>query len=157
MYVRTALVDARERTTVTVDASAYDTRTKSDGGCNPSGCSADKSRDQNTRNNSRWSCSEALENDQCTIMYQFDEPQDIVALDIQFYKGNERVRKLKVTGSGGFNEEIESSGNTNGYERFNINTDETAWLNMEGQGLGSNDWLSIKEVSKRSNGVGCFE
>eukprot|EP00752_Nemacystus_decipiens_P012336 g10936.t1 len=141
-----AQVDARMRTTVTESANAYDTRDASNGGCDPNGCSADLSRDRDTSDGSRWSCSEDLEDEQCTITYEFDEPQDIIYLNIAFYKGDERVRKLAVTASDGFYQEIESSGTTDGYERFVVNTDETAWMTMESMDLDSDEWISIKEV-----------
>lgn len=63
--------------------------------------------------------------------YKFEEPQDIVRLDIEFYKGDERVCKFKVTASDGFYQEIISSGTTYRYERFAVNSDETVWLSMD--------------------------
>lgn len=143
----TALQDARKTTTVYQWSNVYDTRASSDGGCDPYGCTPALTRDQNWDATSRWSCSEKLDNSQCKITYQFEEPQDIVRLNIKFYKGNERVRTLKVRGSGGFEKTITSSGTSGGYEKFDVNTDETSWLSMEGQNLKSTDWISITEVS----------
>ena len=128
-------------------------RTRTEGGCRRQGCSAELTRDGDTSDGSRWSCKESLEDDQCTITYMFEEPQDIVYLDIQFYRGDERVRTLKVTASGGFSKEITSSGTTDSsYERFDLDTDETAELTLEALGLGSDDWISLKEVSSLSVG-----
>ena len=143
----TALVDARRRTTVTQDASAYDTRATS---CSPSGCSADLTRDRDTSDGSRWSCREDLQGEPCTITYEFEEPQDIVEVSIALFRGDERVRKLQVTASDGFSQELESSGSDDGFERFVVNTDETAWMTMESVGLDSNEWISIEEASARS-------
>eukprot|EP00752_Nemacystus_decipiens_P012333 g10933.t1 len=116
----------------------------SSGACDPNGRSADLSRDRDTSDGSRWSCSEDLEDEQCTITYEFDEPQDIVHLSIAFNKGDERIRTLAVTVSDGFYQGIESSGTTGGYERFVVNTDETAWMTMESMDLDGDEWISIK-------------
>lgn len=129
------------------DGSPYDTRTKSKGGCDPHGCVPENTRDQDTSDNSRWSCKKQLENKQCKIKYEFDEPQDIVRLDVQFWKGDERVRKLKVTDDTGFKKTITSSGTSKGFEKFTINTDETETLTLESVGLSKDEWISIKEVS----------
>eukprot|EP00903_Cladosiphon_okamuranus_P022105 g20327.t1 len=141
-----ALQDARKTTTVYQWSNVYDTRTSSEGGCDPNGCTPALTRDQSWADPSRWSCSEQLDNSQCKITYRFEEPQDIVRLNIKFYKGNERVRTLKIRGSGGFEEYITSSGTADGYEKFDVNTDETSWLSMESQNLKSNEWISITEV-----------
>ena len=138
-------------TTVTQSSNAYDTRTSSEGGCDPNGCTPALTRDQSWADQSRWSCSEQLDNSQCKITYNFEEPQDIVRLNINFYRGDERVRTLKIEGSGGFEQTITSSGTTNGYERFDVNTDETSWLSMEGQNLQSTEWISITEVRTDSS------
>lgn len=134
------------RTTVTQNANAYDPKDSSDGGCDPAGCTADLSRDRNLGDISRWSCSEQLSGSPCKITYEFDEPQDIVRLNIKFYKGDQRVRTLNLTGSGGFSKTITSSGSSDGYETFDVDTDETAWLSMEPADLGSREWISLIEV-----------
>eukprot|EP00752_Nemacystus_decipiens_P012335 g10935.t1 len=112
--------------------------------CDPNGCSADLSRDRDTSDGSRWRCNEDLIDEQCTITYEFDEPQDIIHLNIASYTGDERLRKLAVTASDGFYQEIESNGTTDGYERFVVNTYETAWMTMDSMGLDSDEWISIK-------------
>ena len=142
----TALQDARKTTTVYQWSNVYDTRLSSEGGCDPYGCTPALTRDQNWADTSRWSCSEQLDNSQCKITYRFEEPQDIVRLNIKFYKGDERVRTLKIRGSGGFEKTITSSGTSGGYEKFDVNTDETSWLSMEGQNLKSTEWISLTEV-----------
>lgn len=59
------LVDAAEKTTVSVKASAYDTDTASDNGCDPSGCTASKTRDGDLDGNARWACKYDLKNKKC--------------------------------------------------------------------------------------------
>lgn len=144
----TELVDARVRTTVTQNASAYDPKTSSDGGCDPAGCTPDLSRDRSLADASRWSCSEQLNDAPCKITYEFEEPQDIVRLNIKFFKGDQRVRTLNVSSSDGFSKTITSSGSSDGYESFDVNTDETAWLTMEPVDLGSREWISLIEVGE---------
>ncbi|CAM9282699.1 unnamed protein product [Ectocarpus sp. 6 AP-2014] len=141
-----ALVDARKRTTVNKWANAYDDRTSEYGGCDPDGCKASLTRDQSWQDESRWSCSEKLEDAQCKITYKFEEPQDIVRIKIKFYKGDERVRTLKLKGSDGFKKTITSSGTSSKYETWDINTDETKWLSMEALNLDDDEWISITEV-----------
>ncbi|CAM9365727.1 unnamed protein product, partial [Scytosiphon promiscuus] len=141
-----ALVDARERTIVSQTSSAYDTRTTADGGCDPDGCRPNLTRDRSWAASSRWSCSEQLNGNQCTITYNFGTAQDIDRLKIKFYKGNERVRTLKITDNTGFQTTITSSGTANGYDNFDIYTDETSWLKMESLNLDNDEWISITEV-----------
>ena len=88
--------------------------------------------------------------------FDFDEPQDIVHLGVAFYKGDERVRKLEVTASGGFYQEFESSGTNDGYERIAVNTDETAWMTLESVDLDGDEWISIKEVRAADRSGVCF-
>lgn len=140
------LVDARMRTIVSQSSSAYDTRVADDGGCDPNGCTPDLTRDQSLDVSSRWSCSKQLNEAQCTITYEFEEPQDIDSLRIKFHKGDERVRTLKVQDNTGFRTTITSSGTTDGYESFDVHTDETSWMRMESLGIGSKEWISITEV-----------
>ncbi|CAN0047204.1 unnamed protein product, partial [Hapterophycus canaliculatus] len=116
------------------------------GGCNPNGCIPDFTRDQNFADGSRWSCSEQLNNNQCTITYTFATAQDIDRVKINFHKGDERVRSLQLTDNTGFETTITSSGTTSGWENFDIYTDETSSLTMEAVDLGSTDWISITEV-----------
>ncbi|CAM9455169.1 unnamed protein product, partial [Hapterophycus canaliculatus] len=139
-------VDARERTTVSQSSTAYDTRSEANGGCDPSGCAPALTRDESWDDDSRWSCSEQLNNIQCAITYNFATAQDIGRLKIRFHKGDERVRSLTLSDNTGWQTTITSSGTTSGYESFDIFTDETSWLTMEALNLGSSDWLSITEV-----------
>lgn len=84
--------------------------------------------------------------DNCEIKYEFDEPQDIVRLDVQFYKGDERSRTLKITSNDGFRQIVESSGHSQGFEEFDVDTRGSSWLTLEGLGMDGDEWLSITEV-----------
>ena len=144
-------VDASERTTVAVNANAYDTRT-SGFGCAPYGCEAANTRDGSL--SSRWSCKEdMLEDENCEITYIFEQPQDIVRMLIAFYKGDERTRELKVKVNAFSRYTIESSGETNGFEEFALDLDGTESLTLEGLGLHLDQWIAITEVGTLS--VGC--
>lgn len=59
------LVDAGERTEVTVSANAYDTRNSEESGCDPDGCVPSNTRDTLLIYDSRWSCIKSLENETC--------------------------------------------------------------------------------------------
>lgn len=146
--VVSALVDAGERTTVTVEATGLDART-SGSGCSPSGCIPENTRDNNLEANSRWSCSGRLVdgNEDCCIEYSFDEPQDIVNLNIAFTRGTERTRLLNVFDNGNFLSQIESSGLTDDFEEFVLNSDETAELTLcLDDSRPDSEFLSITEV-----------
>lgn len=145
-----ALVDARQRTYVDVESAGHDRRT-SGNGCSPYGCVPENTRDKSRANNSRWSCKGDLveyPGDGCWIHYYFDEPQDIVEMRIAFYKGTKETRTLNVYDNGNFHSQIESSGETEGYQTFYLDTNETADLNLYLDDYESNPdmWLSIKEV-----------
>lgn len=150
----TALVDARYRTNVEVAASAYDTRS-SGNGCSPNGCIPENTRDRSTANNSRWSCKGDLMDDdtdqRCWIEYYFEEPQDIVEIRISFYKGTKNTRTLDVYDNGAYHSEIESSGETNWYQTFYLDTDETETLRLYLDDSSTKTWLSIKEVGPNPN------
>lgn len=151
-----ALVDAAERTTVTVEASAFDERT-SGSGCSPNGCTPGNTRDNSLDANSRWSCSGNLvEGDGgCCIEYSFEEPQDIVDMNIAFHRGTRRTRTLNVFDNGDFHSQIVSSGSTNGFEAFVLNSDETADITLCLDDSASDSvFLSITEVSA-GKGIEC--
>ncbi|MEP2260962.1 MAG: hypothetical protein ABJI00_06075 [Paracoccaceae bacterium] len=151
-----ALVDAGRRTTVKVSASGYDTRT-SDPGCSPKGCIPKNTRDHNLSSTSRWSCKgDILDNDKgCWIKYSFKEPQDIKEIEIAFYKGDEGTRTLKVYSNGRFHTKIKSSGKTNDFQTFDLDTDETSELKLYLNDYKSNSdvWLSLTEVCGISAGM----
>lgn len=135
-----------------VNASAYDERT-SKKGCRPDGCTPEKTRDGRRGANSRWSCKgEIVEGDGgCCIEYHFDDPQNIVFVSIAFYKGAKNSVTLDLYNNGELHSQITSSGSTNGYQDFGINTEETADIKLCLGGQENNDsqWLSITEVGAR--------
>ena len=151
-----ALVDARERTWVDVDANGYDERT-SGNGCSPSGCQPYNTRDDERSSNSRWSCKGDIldksdKDDGCCIWYIFEEPQDVEAVSIALDRGTERTRCLDVFNNGKKIDTINSSGTTSDFEWFNIYTEETKELMFRLCDPKSNEdvWLSITEVNQCS-------
>ena len=154
-----ALVDARLRTTVTVDAAGYDDRT-SGNGCNPDGCIPENTRDNDIEANSRWSCQgddlDSADGDEgCWIDYYFDDPQDIVRMRIAFHKGCENVRTLDVYVNDSYHSTITSNGYTVEYQNFLLNTDETDKIRLRLENYDSNSdvWLSLTEVRPESSPI----
>ena len=126
-------------------ANALDPRT-SEVGCAPDECKAANTRDGYIF--TRWSCKEDLLN-ACQIMYTFEEPQDVVRVLIAFYKDEDRTPKLKVKLNGSLRYKvIQSSGETGGFERFELDTEENETLTLEGVDLQGDKWISITEVSQ---------
>ncbi|CAN0252790.1 unnamed protein product [Ascophyllum nodosum] len=144
------LVDASVRTEVTVRANVYDERTLDDGGCDPDGCEPSKTRDSDIDGGSRWSCARSLEDKTCRLTFEFDSAQDIVEINIAFYKGDERTRAFKVktwdTSGDKITTEFTSGGETDGFEAFSLGSDETTKLAIFPASPNEDDWLSISEV-----------
>lgn len=137
-------MEAGENTTVMVSANGYDERT-SGFGCSPDGCVAANTRDGSLF--SRWSCKEDLLGGiNCEITYTFGEPQDIAVMRIAFYKGSQRTRRLKVKVNGSTDSIIESSGQTDNFEDFELETIDTNEVTFEALGLRGEDWISFTEV-----------
>ena len=116
-------------------------------------CIRDSTRDNNREANSRWSCQgdglDSSDDDEgCWIDYYFDEPQDIIRVRIAFHQGTSRTRTLDVYDNGDFHSTITSSGTTNGYQNFLLNTDETYNIRLRLNNFSSNSdvWLSLTEV-----------
>lgn len=98
-------VEVGTKTEVTVYATAHDVRpgrTSFERGCGVSGgdgCAAELTRDGiATEIESRWSCATKIVpgGGACQIEYVFGEPQDVVDIQVAFWKGNERTRTLEV-------------------------------------------------------------
>lgn len=145
------LVDASERTDIDTSANAYDARVSTIGGCDPGGCAPEFSRDSVIAPESRWSCKYDLEGKPCNLWFRFKEPQDIVELQVAFYKGNERKRAFSVVTFNNSDEsgviyQFTSHGDSLGFENFAINTDETYELYITPAEPNYDDWLSITEV-----------
>lgn len=130
-------------------ASAYDERT-SGYGCSPDGCLPENTRDGNRGANSRWSCQGLLVTGVggCRIEYNFEDPQDIVKVRIAFHKGDENVRTLNVIVDGSFHSQITSSGETDGFQGFALNTKQTSKvvLRLADHASRPEEWLGITEV-----------
>ena len=149
-----ALVEAGDRTWVSVDANGYDTRT-SGSGCSPKGCVPYNTRDNDIWANSRWSCKgdilgSSYKNDGCCITYSFEVAQDLVSMSIAFHKGNENTRTLDVFDNGKHHSTITSSGKTLDYQYFDLYTDETKDLKLclDDPKWYTDVWLSITEVRR---------
>lgn len=92
-------IEVGAQTGVSIDATGYDKRPESEGGCGKSGCEPDLAHDGIVADpQSRWSCSKKLvpSGGQCVITFTFEDRQNMVGLDVSFFKGDERRRKLKV-------------------------------------------------------------
>ena len=74
-------------------------------GCQANGCEPELTRDGVTAANaeSRWSCAAKLVPGglQCAIDFVFEDPQDIMGVEVAFYKGDERTRTVEVSGRDG--------------------------------------------------------
>lgn len=139
-------MEASEKTLVTVTANAFDTDTI-EFGCRQNGCEAGNTHDGDVF--TRWSCkSDLLDGTDCEITYAFDEPQNIARMLIAFFKGDERTRVLEVMVNDAFHSVIESSGQTDGFEEFELNTYGTKTLTLKSLGLRREKWISISEVSQ---------
>lgn len=79
-----------------------------------------------------------------------ESPQDIVEIRIAFYKGEERTRSflVKMWADDGRKETktFTSSGETKGFEAFQLDTDDTVKLQIAPASPNSLDWLTIYEV-----------
>lgn len=96
-------MEAGTKTTVDVTASGYDDRPGQSGdnvGCGEDGCLPDLAHDGIGEEDveSRWSCAEDIvpHGGQCEIEFTFGSPQNIVDVQVAFWKGDERTRTLKV-------------------------------------------------------------
>ena len=93
---------AGTKTTIGVSANAFDTRPGGASGdsCGGDGCSPDRSIDGIIHDiASRWSCEHDFVSDgqPCQIEFVFDDPQDIMEVQVAFWKGEERSRTLEVS------------------------------------------------------------
>lgn len=103
-------VEAGTKTTVGVSTNGYDTRpgqASGDSGCLVDGCAPELARDGISADvESRWSCSQSIipSGRLCRIDFSFEEPQDIVFVEVDFWKLEERTRTLEVSASLSFPE-----------------------------------------------------
>lgn len=97
-------VEAGTKTTVGVSANAFDTRPGGDVGdigCMTDGCLPALVRDGDSNDNeSRWSCARTLLPEgggECSISFTFEDPQDIKAIQVAFWRRAVRSRTLKAS------------------------------------------------------------
>ena len=73
-------------------------------------------------------------------------------MKIAFHNGTVRTRLLNVYDNGDFHSQIESSGLTNGFQEFALNSDETAVITLcLDDSMSDAEWLSITEVGAGGN------
>lgn len=98
-------VEAGTKTSVGVSANAYDTRPgkeSGDVGCQEDGCTPALCRDGiSTGTESRWGCAQKLVPDGgvCELEFTFEDPQNVVEVQVAFYNGDKRSRTLQVSPS----------------------------------------------------------
>lgn len=86
-----------------MSANGYDTRpgqASGSVGCGTDGCVPALSRDGIVGDaESRWSCAQGMApgGGPCEIEFRFQDPQDIMDVQVAFYKGDERSRTLEVS------------------------------------------------------------
>ncbi|CAM9253334.1 unnamed protein product, partial [Scytosiphon promiscuus] len=147
-------VEAGEKTEVAVTATAFDVRPGASSGqvgCGEgggNGCEPLNSRDGiSSEIESRWSCATKIVPDEgpCQIEYTFAEAQDIMDIQVAFWRGNERTRTLEVHFDGMLHHTHESySGST-----FNtlavVGTGVTTVM-LQSIDLLPEEWISLIEV-----------
>ena len=95
-------VEAGTKTNVFVSANAYDSRpgrATGGNGCMDGGCAPELTRDGITADvESRWSCNPSIVPDGglCVIEFVVEAPQDIMNVQVAFWRGDERTRTLEV-------------------------------------------------------------
>lgn len=95
-------VEAGTKTNVFVSTNAYDTRpgqASGQSGCLVNGCAPELTRDGISDDvESRWSCNPSIVSDGglCEIEFVFEAPQDLMSVQVAFWRGEERTRTLEV-------------------------------------------------------------
>eukprot|EP00752_Nemacystus_decipiens_P018348 g16460.t1 len=147
-------VEVGTKTEVGVTATAHDVRPGASSGmvgCGEEG--GDGCAPANTRDGivsdieSRWSCATKLLEGEgpCQIQYTFAEPQDVVDIQVAFWKGDERLRTLDVHLNGELTHTRQSySGST--YNTLGVAGNAVTTVTLESIGLMSNEWISLIEV-----------
>ncbi|CAN0364261.1 unnamed protein product [Ectocarpus sp. 8 AP-2014] len=138
-------VEASTLGSVTAGASFYDPSLAVDGGCDPSGCVADNTRDGDLSTASRWSCAPTL-GGECTISYDLGTAYDLDELRLAMFKGTERQVSMEVRVDDALVTTWTSSGTTDGFEAIDLSGTWGQVLEITGV-LDDSEWLSIIEVS----------
>ncbi|CAM9449752.1 unnamed protein product, partial [Ectocarpus sp. 12 AP-2014] len=152
------VVDAVEvgtKTEVGVSVTAHDVRPGSSGGdvgCGEVGglgCTATNTRDGIFSDiESRWSCATKLVPDEgpCQIEFSFAEPQNIVEIQVAFWKGDERIRTLDVHVDDELTHTHESFTDST-FSTLGVTATEASTVMLESVALLSDEWISLIEVS----------
>ncbi|CAM9831074.1 unnamed protein product, partial [Ectocarpus sp. 12 AP-2014] len=151
----TDAVEVGTKTEVGVSATAHDVRpgnSSGDVGCGEVGglgCAATNTRDGIVSDiESRWSCATSLVPDEgpCQIEFSFAELQNIVDIQVAFWKGNERIRTLKVHVNGELTHTHESYADST-FNTLGVTAAEVGTVMLESVALLSDEWISLIEVS----------
>ncbi|CAM9841046.1 unnamed protein product, partial [Hapterophycus canaliculatus] len=147
-------VEVGAKTEVAVAATAYDVRPGASSGqvgCGEgggNGCEPLNSRDGiSSEIESRWSCATKIVADggPCQIEYTFAEPQDIVDIQVAFWKGNERIRTLEVHFDGMLHHTHESYiGAT--FNTLTVSGTGVSTVMLQSINLLEDEWISLIEV-----------
>ncbi|CAM9292737.1 unnamed protein product, partial [Hapterophycus canaliculatus] len=147
-------VEVGTKTEVAVSATAHDVRpgrSSFEPGCGITGgdgCAAELTRDGIASEiESRWSCATKIVpgGGACQIEYTFEEPQDVVDIQVAFWKGNERTRILEVTVNGELNLTHESSSGST-FNTLGVQADAVDTIMLESVGIAPDEWISLIEV-----------
>ncbi|CAM9502726.1 unnamed protein product [Ectocarpus sp. 12 AP-2014] len=150
----TDAVEVGTKTEVGVSATAHDVRPGSSGddvGCGEvggPGCTATNTRDGIVSDmESRWSCATSLAPDEgpCQIEFTFAESQNIVDIQVAFWKGNERTRTLGVHVNGELIHTYESYADST-FNTLGVTATEASTVMLESVALLSDEWISLIEV-----------
>lgn len=103
--------------------------------------------DDSVEAESRWSCNPySSEIDACELTLTLDAPTDIVEVRIAMWKGDTRTRALNILVDGTLASTIESSGETEGYETYELTASQASTVVLQAAGTEGNGWLSILGV-----------
>eukprot|EP00752_Nemacystus_decipiens_P014961 g13320.t1 len=135
-------------TMVTASTSLFDPSLSADNGCDPDGCTAALTRDGDTGNSSRWSCSPSLggEGAVCTISYNLGAEYSLAELRLAMYNGDQQQTSINVWVDGSPVTTWTSSGTTHGFETVAFPVGTTG-MTVDIHGiLETWEWLGIIEA-----------
>ncbi|CAN0045826.1 unnamed protein product, partial [Scytosiphon promiscuus] len=147
-------VEVGDKTAVAVTATAFDVRPGASSGqvgcgeAGGNGCEPLNSRDGiSSEIESRWSCASKIVPDEgpCQIEYTFAEAQDIVDIQVAFWKGNERIRTLEVHLDGILHHTHESYAESNFNTLGVVGTGVTTVM-LQSVDVLADEWISLLEV-----------
>eukprot|EP00903_Cladosiphon_okamuranus_P014618 g13556.t1 len=147
-------VEVGTKTEVGVTATAHDMRPGASSamvGCGEAGgdgCAPALTRDGiSSEVESRWSCSPKLVDGEepCQIEYTFAEPQDIIDIQVAFWKSNDRIRTLEVHFDGVRVHTHESYADFT-YNKLGVSGSGVTTVTLESIELLPDEWISLIEV-----------